>query len=80
MLSGPPDWTSTSSQGLETGVWGCTLCAAPATSAESPFAWNSDRDPLGFWEGGMTWPGSHPPSVLGEITLSLASLRQGLSS
>lgn len=40
--------------------------------AESPFAWNSDRDPLNFWKGGTA--GAHPPCVLGEIVLSQGSL------
>lgn len=46
--------------------------------AESLFAWNSDRSPLGFWKGGTA---KDPPSVcvLGEITLSSATLKLGLS-
>lgn len=44
--------------------------------AESPSAWNSDRDPLGFWKGGTA---EDPPSVCpGGDYLSLASLKQGL--
>lgn len=46
--------------------------------AESLFAWNSDRSPLGFWKGG-TQQRIHPLCVPGEITLSSATLKLGLS-